>query len=77
MAGDDRSNRGAILEDSKARVRRYVEEFQSGGNPGRPMRWSRPSSTTSSAKATRSEVGRHRMQRCSISAVGGYSAWSM
>jgi hypothetical protein len=33
MAADDRGNPGAILEDNKARVRRYVEEFQSAGNP--------------------------------------------
>jgi predicted ester cyclase len=33
-AADDCANRGAILEDNKARVRRYVQEFQSAGNAG-------------------------------------------
>ena len=32
MAADDCSDRGALLEDNKARVHRYVEEFQSAGN---------------------------------------------
>jgi hypothetical protein len=32
MAADDRANREAALEGNKARVRRYVQEFQSAGN---------------------------------------------